>query len=89
MIYGCETWSISVIMEKRLKCVENWCLRRKLKTQWCDHVSHEDLWLRTGAFSSKPDLLPTIIKRQLSFIGHIVRSDGLERSILLGHCGGR
>ena len=65
MIYGCETWSISVNMEKRLKCAENWCLRRIHWIHWTDHVSNEDLWLRMGTFNSNPDLLPTVIKRQL------------------------
>ena len=70
------------------KYAENWCLRLMLTVHWSDDVSNEDLWLRTGVFSSKPDFLPKIIKRQLSFIGHIVRTDGLERSILLGNCVG-
>ena len=43
MVYGCETWSISVNMEKRLKCAENWCLCRMLKIHWSDHVSNDDV----------------------------------------------
>ena len=63
-------------------CAENWCVRRMLNIHWSDHVSNEELRRRQDLMGIKPELLPTVIKRQLSFVGHIVRSDGLEKTIL-------
>ena len=71
-------------MEKKLVCAENWCVRRMLNIHWSDHVSNEELRRRQDLMGIKPELLPTVIKRQLSFVGHIVRSDGLEKTILCG-----
>ena len=84
MLYGCEAWSITTKMEKKLVCAENWCVRRMLNIHWSDHVSNEELRRRQDLMGIKPELLPTVIKRQLSFVGHIVRSDGLEKTILCG-----
>lgn len=85
LLYGCETWTVKKIMEKRLEAVEMWFLRRMLRIPWTARVSNEEVMRRAGV---ERMLVKTIRKRQLQFLGHILRADGLERTCLLGRVEG-
>jgi len=41
LLYGCETWSISSGMKKRLVATEVWFIRTMLKFSWINKISHE------------------------------------------------
>ena len=68
-------------MEKRIEAVEMWFLRRMLRIPWTARVSNEEVMRRAGV---EKTLMKTIRKKQLKFVGHIMRADGLERNCLLG-----
>ena len=34
MLYSCESWTISVVMKKRLEAAEMWLLRRMMRVPW-------------------------------------------------------
>ena len=40
LTYGSECWTISPLMEGRLKAVEMWFLRRMFRIPWADHVTN-------------------------------------------------
>ena len=75
LLYGSETWTISKKMQKRLEAAEMWFLRRMLKTSWTEKKTNEDI---LNKMDTSRSLMATILTRQLSFFGHIIRKDGLE-----------
>ena len=81
MLYGCESWTISQAMERRIMAAEMWLLRRMLKIRWTDKVTNKEV-LRRG--HTERGLLQTIVTRQISFLGHVMRKDKLEALVLMG-----
>ena len=84
--YGCEAWNISKAMEKRIDALEMWFYRRILRISWVDHVSNERVLQRAGA---RREMLTGIRKRQLRFLGHVMREEQLESVCLMGKVDGR
>ena len=74
--YGCESWTISTNMKKRLEATEMWFLRRMMRISWTEMVTNEEVLRRA---ETRRSLLGTIRRRQLSFLGHTIRSDELEK----------
>ena len=61
LLYGCESTTICLLMEKRIYSAETQLMRRMLWIIWSDRVSNEDVWKRSCC--SKGQLLKTIVKR--------------------------
>ena len=62
LLYGCEAWTISKEMEKRLEAMEMWCLRRMLRVSWTERRSNTNILEIIGG---RRELLSTIWKRQI------------------------
>ena len=87
LTYGCESWTLTSDLEKRLNATEMWMLRRMLRPSWTEHTSNNEV-LRQAKYSRR--LLKTIRSRQLSFLGHVMRKEGLENLAVTGKvCGKR
>ena len=86
LLYGCETWTVTKEMQKKLQATEIWFYRRMLKVSWKDFVKNEQILERVGA---SYQLLNEIRQRQLNFLGHILRSNSTEKLILLGKINGK
>ena len=78
---GCECWTISAQMEERLKAAEMWFLRRMLRISYTEHVTNEAVLCRAN---TERKLTKIIRRRQLEFLGHVMRKEGLEELILNG-----
>jgi len=81
LLYGCESWTISGAMENKLEAAEMWFLRKMQRIPWTDRVTNEEVLKRAG---TKKTLLSTIRRRQLEFLRHVVRKEGLENLVLTG-----
>jgi len=55
------------------------------KISWTEKKTNESVWLEIGAEEYKT-LQQTAIKKKLGFFGHVMRSDGLEKGMMLA-CG--
>ena len=86
MLYGCDTWTISEAMKKQLEAAEMWFLRRMMKVSWIKKVTNEDVLRRA---QTERQLLKQIVKRQCSFLGHIVRKGGTECRMVTGKVEGK
>ena len=85
LLYGCECWTLTKDLERRLEAAEMGYIRRIMIISWTEKKSNEEVMEMAGY---KRSLLKTIRKRQLQFFGHINRADGLEKKILSGKiCG--
>ena len=86
LMYGCEAWTINKEMERRIEATEMWCYRRMLKISWTERVSNEQVLNRAGA---KREMMRMIRRRQLRFLGHVMRRQQLESSCITGRLEGR
>ena len=85
MLYACETWTLSKGMLKNLEAEEHWFLRRMLRIPWTDKVSTCEIFRRAGVGKG---LMQDIIRRQMTFLGHVIRKDELEKVVLTGYVEG-
>ncbi|GFN73579.1 endonuclease-reverse transcriptase [Plakobranchus ocellatus] len=81
LLYGCECWTLTKDLEKRLEAAEMWCVSRIMRTSWTKSISNEEEMEMDGY---KRSLLKTIRERQLQFWEHINSADGIETQILYG-----
>jgi hypothetical protein len=93
VLYGCETWSLTLREEHRLRVFENRVLRRIFGPKR-DEVTGEHRKLHSGAFHnmhSSPDIIRQIKSRRMRWAGEMARM-GEGRNlygILLGNPEGK
>ena len=86
LLYGCETWTISGDMIKKLEALETWFYRRMLRISWKENVTNVEVYRRMNTSTS---LLIDIVHRQLTFLGHILRKGELENLVVTGFVDGK
>ena len=86
LLFGCEAWTISKEMRKRLQAAEMWFYRRMLRVPWTARRTNQEILQRAGV---SREVMTIIRKRQLGFLGHILRGNGREKDCLLGMVEGR
>ena len=80
VMYGCETWTIKKVEQRRIDAFELWCWRRLLRVPW------------TARRSNSPgcSLEGLMLKLKLQYFGHLMqRADSSEKTLMLGGIGGR
>nr|CAH7740793.1 unnamed protein product [Callosobruchus chinensis] len=90
LLYGAEAWTLKAAAINRIDAFGMWTFRRMLKISWTKHVRSDDV-LRTAGLEDR-ELFEHIIKRKISYLGHIIRGEPYEfqRLILQGNIeGGR
>jgi len=75
VLYGCETWSLTLREERKLRVFENMVLRRIFGPRR-DEVTGE--WRRShneelNDFYSSPNIVRVIKSRRLRWAGHVAR----------------
>ena len=86
LTYGCECWTITSDIEKKIEAAEMWFIRRMLRISWTEKKPNVNV-LREG--NVQRSLLKTIRKRQMEFLGHVCRRRGLEFLSLTGKVEGK
>ena len=84
--YGCESWTISEIYKKKLEAAEMWFYRKMQRISYTAHKTNEEVLRQCNRHRK---LIQSIRKRQLDFLGHIIRKRGLEHLALTGRIEGK
>ena len=58
------------LCRKKLEAFEIWLYRRMLRISWKDMVTNEEVYRQMNI---KQSLLVDIVRRQMSFLGHVLR----------------
>ena len=74
LLYGSETWVITNQQMKSLDSFATNCYRVMLSIRRSDHITNEEVYNRVG----QQELSFTIIKRQLTWLGHMLRRKPVE-----------
>ena len=86
LMYGAESWTLNREMKMKLNAAEMWFYRRMLRVSWRDRVTNEEVLLRVG---QRRSLLAELRRRQMSFLGHVIRNEKMEHLCLSGMIEGR
>ncbi|XP_071845783.1 uncharacterized protein [Apostichopus japonicus] len=79
-----ETWTLSKDTENKIEAFEMWLYRKMLKVSYKDRMSNEDVLNRV---SEERNLLSELKNRKMQYMGHILRSNGLQKQLLEGKAG--
>ena len=80
-VYGCESWTLRQYERKKIDAFEQWCWRRMLRIPWTAKRTNKSV---ADEVNTNLSLQGRIIKQKLSYFGHVMRANGLEKSIMLG-----
>ena len=86
LMYGSESWTLSRGLINKLNAAEMWFYRRMLRISWTDRITNEEVLRRIGM---QRTLVKEIRKRQMNFLGHILRKEKIEHLCLTGKIEGR
>ena len=86
VMYGCESWTIKKADCQRIDAFELWCWRI-LRVLWTARRCNQSILKKISPEYSLEGLM---LKLKLQYFGHQMRSDSLEKTLLLGKIeGGR
>ena len=87
VMYGCESWTIKKADQWRIDAFEMWCWRRLLRVPWTAIWSNQSI---LKEISPEYSLEGLMLKLKLQYFGHFMRTDSLEKTLMLGKIeGGR
>ena len=88
LTYGCEAWTLTKDLVKRIDAFEMWIYRRMLGITYRDRVTNVEVLRRMECALS---FVERIAKRKMKYAGHVMRgsSGRLTLNILEGHIEGR
>ncbi|XP_068713739.1 uncharacterized protein [Montipora foliosa] len=84
--YGCEAWTVSKVLEAKIKAFEMWCLRVLGNVRRSDKVTNERVLTK---LKTKRQLLSDIQKTKLKYFGHIKRKNNILTTALEGNLEGK
>ena len=87
LLYGCETWSLTTTLEKKLSAFEMWIYRRISRTSWTEKKTNQEVLDKVKV--KRKEITNTIRVRKAKYFGHIKRHESLQRTILEGKIEGK
>ena len=81
VMYGCESWTIKKAEHQGIDAFELWCWRRLLRVPWTARRSNQSV---LKEISPEYSLERLMLKLNLQYFGHLIRTDSLEKTMMLG-----
>src|SRR3984885_5231776 len=72
-------------LEKKINACEMWIWRKMQRISWMEKKTNEEVRLKIGVENDET-LQQMAIRRKLGFFGHIMRSQGLKKEMMMA-CG--
>jgi len=70
LLYGCETWTITKSIAKRIDAFDTWCLRKILRIPYTQHTTNETV----RDITCCSPVSETVKTHRLRFFGHLSRT---------------
>ena len=86
LLYGSETWTLRKEDIRKLEALEMWLWRRMEKISWTYKITNEEVLERVG---TDRQLINALRNRKKSWIGHVLRGDGLLKEVIEGRMEGK
>ena len=86
IMYGCESWTIKKAECRRTDAFELWCWRRLLRVPWTARRSNQSILKEINPEYSLKGLT---LKLKLQYFGYLMRTNLLEKTLMLGKIEGR
>jgi hypothetical protein len=80
LLYSCETWTLKKYKMKRLKAMKMWIWRRTTRTSWTEKKRNDFI---LQEICEKRNIITTITKRKVKFIGLLLRHNYFVTNILV------
>ena len=81
VMYGYESWTIKKAEHQRTDAFELWCWRRLLTVPWTASRSNQSILKENSPEYSLEGLM---LKLKLQYFGHLMRTDSLGKTLMLG-----
>ena len=83
VMYGCEkhVWTVKKAEHRRVDAFELWCWRRLLRVPWTARRSNQSILKK---ISPEYPLEGLMLKLRLQYFGYLMRTDSLEKTLMLG-----
>ena len=85
VMYRCEYQTIKKAEHRRIDAFELWCWRRLLRVPWTARRSNQSILKEMSLEHSLEGLM---LKQKFQYFGHLMKSDSLEKTLMLGKAGG-
>ena len=86
VMYGCESWTIKKAECQRIDAFELWYWRRLLRVPWTARRSNQSI---LKEISPEYSLEGLMLKLKLQYFVHLLRTDSLKKTLMLGKIKGR
>ena len=77
----CESWTIKKAEHQGIDALELWCWRRLLRVPWTASRSNQSILKENSPEYSLEGLM---LKLKLQYFGHLMRTDSLGKTLMLG-----
>ena len=85
LLYGCESWTLTAELEKKIQAFETKCFRRLLHISWTERKTKEFVCNQVAILAGPQEpLLATVKRRKMMWFGHATRHNALANTILQG-----
>jgi hypothetical protein len=80
--YGCESWTLSKVLSRRISAFEQWCYRRMLKVSWTEKRTNLEILQQIK--ENDMHFAKNIAQQKMAFAGHVLRgSSGMNALVIL------
>ena len=87
VMYGCASWTIKKVEQRRIDAFELWCWRRLLRDPWTASRPNESILMEISPEYSLEGLM---LKLKLQYSGHLMwRTDSFEKTLMMGKIEGQ
>ena len=86
VVYRYESWTIKKAEPQRIDAFELWCWRRLLRIPWTVRRLNQSILKEINPEYSLEKLM---LKLELQYFGHLMPTDSLEKTLMLGKIEGR